>query len=250
MNSTRNAGLLHRLVFPFALVAVIGTLGACSDVPTALDASGFPLVPAVKPGGGGGSTSEPTAEVMITTAVAGTGLYGDGQANPYHGTFNDGNLWISPSCDPFREFVLDLSGQGLPAPFDQPLGSGCGFPPRLTVDEGLIGASEGDVLGGPVPDGSTDMSPSTNYYFDGPDGTLYNVIWQGGICVTAVVANGDGTTTYHLTTDTAPNCPVDLAIQADLVRRKTKGKPGTEPVAGDGSVVAHLDLEVRVIPAP
>lgn len=247
------------LLLTCSLVAALFT--ACSmDGPTDLVDRDGSLTTAAKPdgvgggnGGGGGDdgggTSEPTAEVTITTVVAGAGLYSDG-GGTYSGAFNDGDLWVHASCEESRKFVLDLTAQGLPAPFTATV-EGCGFPPRLTIEAGLIGASVGDVLGKPVPAGSTNMGDATNYYFADPDGTTYNVIWQGGICVHSVTDNGDGTTTYGLSTDPVSSaCAVDLAEQADLVRRKTKGKPGTEPVAGDGSVIAHLDLEVRVIPAP
>lgn len=266
-----------RLAWPLGLgVAVMigmGSLVGCEDDPVGTDS--LPQAPRLshKPGhggGGGGGPTEPLfATVTIETSIAGAGLYSDGQGS-YTGEL-DGNLWIHAQCP--REFRLNLSGEGLVPPFDQVI-EDCGFPPRLTIEQGLLGATAGAVLGTSVPPGSTNMSPATNYYFeDGQIGT-HNVIWQAGICVTertdVVNGNGSTTTTWKLSTDpdlldpdligTACDDGVNRAAAADLVTRAVQGRPRTEPVcrvgevpgdplsnpACDGSVVAHLDLTVVV----
>lgn len=217
-------------------------------------------------GGGGGGGAEPTATASLTTSIANAGLYGDNLGD-YTADLG-GSLTVSPPCP--RAFRLDLTGQGFATPFDQVV-EDCDFPPRLTIDE-LAGSSVGDILGSPVPAGSTNLGSATNYYFeDGQIGT-HNVIWQAGICVTgrSDVPNADGTTTTTWTISTDPDltdpalagCNVgDLAAAADLVTRAVKGKPRTEPICRenelgantpfshpdcDGSVVAHLDLTVMV----
>lgn len=226
----------------FLAVALLFAV-ACNDTaPTGLEDLGGPLELAK----GKPAPAPWTAEVTITTSASGAGLHGDGDG-PYVVEFFGDDLAVDHVCP--RQILLDLTAQALPAPFDTVI-PGCDFPPRLTIEDGLLGASVGTVLGTSVPPGSTNMSPSTNYYFADPaTGRTYNVIWQAGICVTSVVDNRDGTTTYGLSTDGTGCGTGDLADDADLVRRKIQGKPGTESVVGDGSVVAHLDLSVRVIPA-
>lgn len=240
-----------RAARPAALSAiVIGSLVlalGCSKGPTGPSESVGGLVlakkcpsPPCNDGGDGGGTTNPTASVVITTLVAGAGLYGDGLgAYPGEFTSADGNLWIHAPCESGREFRLDLTGQGLGDPFEAVV-TDCGFPPRLTIEAGLNSSVVGQTLGTAVYPPSTDMGPATNYYFEDAT-TTYNVVWQEGIRVTSDSGCVGTDRTYTLSTDP------DLADDADLLRRATKGRPRTEPVGpGDGSVVAHLDLEVVV----
>ncbi|HUP21290.1 MAG TPA: hypothetical protein VM778_15235 [Gemmatimonadota bacterium] len=221
---------------------------ACSDAPTAVDDAGT-LAPAAKGGnkGGGGGSSAIPADVFVITDVPGAQLRGESPETAYPGVIDGGNLWIHAPCP--NELILDVTAAGLGAPFGASVGTCGDFPPRLTIEAGLLDldeVGESNTLGSSVFPPNTNMGPATNHYFSW-DVTTYNLVWQAGVTATLTskveVAGSDPPAfdyTYSITTTAAQ------AEAADLMRRTTKGKPATEYVEGGDHVPTYRDLVVKI----
>ena len=141
---------------------------------------------------------------------------------------------------------LDLTGEGLAAPFDAVLDScdpdsgGSSASPRITIPR-LLDVTGPTIISTNWTAGSTNFGDAVNYYIVEND-ERYNVVWRGGIHVTSVVDDdcaGSGTKTYTISTES------DLAGPngVELWTRAAKGKPRMVPFdPSDPSVVAHLEL--------
>jgi len=257
---TMRARAKRRAEIPWALAVAVAALAlGCSDVPTSVEAPSVDAQTidpqAAKPicpghpscgndGDDGGSTGSPTA--VISTSIAGSGVYGDTHG-AYVVAFNsDGDLWVGNDafCDDGRYIELDVKGQA-GVPFTDPVQT-CknkrgksSASPRIAVPL-LLGAQEGDVLGAPMDPSSSNFGDATNYYFF-EGGSTYNVVWQGGIEVVQVDQTATETV-YHLSTITAAADGFgQLSDLAELWRAETSGQNVLAP-----DLIAHLELVVTV----